>query len=55
MLQSSDDLFLKQEDEVHGKIRSYEKKIGSLMSEVGSLKTEVFLTAKDMSCTYCQL
>lgn len=37
-------LFLKQEEEVHGKIRTYEKKIGSLMSEVGSLKTEVCYT-----------
>ncbi|XP_022790539.1 outer dense fiber protein 2-like isoform X2 [Stylophora pistillata] len=35
-----EDLSTSEEDEVHGKIRSYEKKIGSLMSEVGSLKTE---------------
>ena len=30
-----------QEEEVNGRIRSYEKKIGSLMTEVGSLKSEV--------------
>lgn len=35
-----EDLSTSEEDEVHGKIRSYEKKIGSLMSEVGSLETE---------------
>lgn len=36
-----EDLSTSEEDEVHGKIRTYEKKIGSLMSEVGSLKTEM--------------
>lgn len=30
-----------QEEDVNGKIRTYEKKIGSLMTEVGSLKNEV--------------
>lgn len=36
-----EDLSTSEEEEVHGKIRTYEKKIGSLMSEVGSLKTEM--------------
>lgn len=30
-----------QEEDVNGKIRTYEKKIGSLMTEVGTLKNEV--------------
>ena len=32
---------MSKEDDVNGKIRTYEKKIGSLMTEVGSLKNEV--------------
>lgn len=35
-----EDLSTSEEEEVNGRIRSYEKKIGSLMTEVGSLKSE---------------
>lgn len=36
-----EDLSTSEEEEVNGRIRSYEKKIGSLMTEVGSLKSEM--------------
>lgn len=36
-----EDLSTSEEDDVNGKIRTYEKKIGSLMTEVGSLKNEM--------------
>jgi len=38
-----EDLSTSEEEEVNGKIRSYEKKIGSLMTEVGTLKSEMDL------------
>lgn len=36
-----EDLSTSEEEDVNGKIRTYEKKIGSLMTEVGSLKNAV--------------
>ncbi|KAJ8300949.1 hypothetical protein KUTeg_022468 [Tegillarca granosa] len=38
-----EDLSTDEEDKVHGKMKNYEKKIDSLMSEVGTLKNEVDL------------
>ena len=38
------DLSTDEEDRVQGSMMQYEKKIGSLMTEVGSLKNEVKLT-----------
>ena len=35
------DLDTDEEDQVANKMRKYEKKIGGLMSQVGSLKSEV--------------
>ncbi|XP_050389972.1 outer dense fiber protein 2 isoform X4 [Patella vulgata] len=39
----SNELSTDEEDKVHGQMRSYEKKIDGLMSEVGTLKNEVDL------------
>ena len=36
-----EDLSTDDEDRVHGQMKNYEKKIENLMSEMGSLKTEV--------------
>lgn len=36
-----DDLSTDEEEHVHGQMKNYEKKIENLMSEMGSLKTEV--------------
>lgn len=36
-----EDLSTSEEEDVNGKIRTYEKKIGSLMTEVGTLKSEM--------------
>lgn len=36
-----EDLSTDEEDRVHDQMRGYEKKIDSLMSEVGTLKNEV--------------
>jgi hypothetical protein len=36
-----DELSTDEEEQVHGQMKNYEKKIENLMSEMGSLKTEV--------------
>lgn len=36
-----EDLSTDEEEQVHGQMRGYEKKIDSLMTEVGTLKNEV--------------
>ncbi|XP_014341650.1 outer dense fiber protein 2 isoform X1 [Latimeria chalumnae] len=41
------DLSTDEEEVIHGKMKEYEKRIDSLMNEVGSLKTEAELRKKD--------
>lgn len=42
-----DDLSTDEEEHVHGQMKNYEKKIENLMSEMGSLKTEVCILEKN--------
>jgi len=46
------DLSTDEEDQVHGQMRNYEKKIDSLMSEVGTLKNEVHSTDNNYELLY---